>query len=247
MLIIVIFSLFCIEALIGFLALDLLWQTRGTRRLLLKASVSIGLGMGGSSLAYFLYLILFAGRPYFIYFELLFLLILFWIWYRRNQEIHLPHLQKLTLLQMGIVLLAVVVFFSSLFGLASYALARQEGDWDAWMIYNRSARFIYRGAELWQNTFSNEIDTFFHPDYPPMLALNIASIWDTVNTESRYVPMIQGLFFSIACVLVLVSALASLKSFAQAGLGLIFLWGAGNFFVYEGGRQTADIPIAFLC
>jgi hypothetical protein len=244
MLIIAIFALFSVKALIFFFGIDLLWKTEGLAKLLIKFSVSIGLGMGVSSIAYFIYLILFAEKFIFFYFEIFVLLILFFTWYCKRRPFELPRFQKLTLLQTVIGILAMIVFFSSLFGLASYAFTRQEGDWDAWMIYNRTARFIYRGGKLWQDAFSSKIDPIFHADYPPLLALNIASIWDAVNKENRYVPLIQGPLFSIACVFTLTSVLASLKSYAQASLGLIFLWGTG-YFVYEGGRQTADIPLAF--
>jgi hypothetical protein len=244
MLIAAISVIFFVKILTFFFILDLCWSTEGFKKLLIKFSAAIGLGMGGSSLAYFIYRILFAEKFTFFYFEIFVFLVLLAAWYWKRRIFKLPRFPKLMLSQMVIGVLAAIVFLSSLSGLASYAFTRQEGDWDAWMIYNRAARFIHRGGELWRDAFSSKIDPIFHADYPPMLALNIASVWDTVNKESRYVPLIQGLLFSVACAFALTSALASLKSPAQAGLSLIFLWGTGAF-VYEGGRQTADVPLAF--
>ena len=97
------------------------------------------------------------------------------------------------------------------------------------MIYNRSARFIYRGQETWQDAFSKDMDVMFHADYPPLLALNIASRWDILNKETTYVPMFQGFLFSLAALGLCFGALASLKSLGQGALGLIFL-GGSHFF-----------------
>jgi len=56
--------------------------------------------------------------------------------------------------------------------------------------------------------------------------------------------MFQSILFSFACLGLSFGALARLKSWGQASLGLIFLGGV-PFFLREGGRQLADIPLAF--
>jgi hypothetical protein len=237
-------ALLLARTLTCFFCLDLLWRDREPAKIAFKAFASIGLGFGASSIAYFIYLHFLAGKPYFQYLELSAFLASLFLWIRRRRHLDLPRFQKLTPLQIGFAVLALLVFSLSLLGITNYAFARIEGNWDTWMIYNRSARFIYRGGELWQDAFSTEMDTYFHPDYPPMLALNVASLWDTLGWESENVPLAVSLLFPLACAFACFSALASLKSFTQASLGLILLWGTGSF-VYEGGRQMADIPLAF--
>jgi hypothetical protein len=64
-----------------------------------------------------------------------------------------------------------------------------------------------------------------------------------LDEETAFVPMLQGLLFSFATLGLCFGALAGLKSPGQAGLGLILL--AGVSFLREGGRQTADVPLAF--
>ncbi len=237
-------SLFVLRILIGFLILDLIWVTPTWRMFFLKAFLSIGIGLGISSLEYFFHLVLFDGGTSFLYFELLILLTLIIARYKKGGFSLTPQREKLSLLQIIILFAAGTVFITSLLGLVNYVFHRQVGDWDSWMIFNRAARFIYRGQEFWQDAFSDELDVVFHADYPPMLAMNIASSWEVLGKESIYTSMFQSLLFSIACVLSMAFALYNLKSISQAGLGIILLWGS-YLFVYEGGRQTADIPLAF--
>ena len=56
--------------------------------------------------------------------------------------------------------------------------------------------------------------------------------------------MFESIIFSLASLGLCFSALESLQSLGQAGLGIIFLGGV-SLFLGEGGRQTADVPLAF--
>ncbi|MCA2002857.1 MAG: glycosyltransferase family 39 protein, partial [Chloroflexi bacterium] len=132
----------------------------------------------------------------------------------------------------------------SFFGLVNYSRQRAHGDWDAWMIYNRAARFIFRDTEAWQNAFSPEMNLVFHADYPPLLALNIAARWQALDAETTYVPMFLGLLFTLAALGACFSALTYLNSAGQGAFALTLLAGS-PFFMSEGGRQTADVPLAF--
>lgn len=140
--------------------------------------------------------------------------------------------------------IAAIVFIISLLGTASYLLRHQQGDWDAWMMFNRAARFTYRDQTHWLDSFSRQMAPIFHADYPLLLAMNISSGWDTLGNESARIPMIESAIFAIALLGISVSALASIKSIAQAALGLIILWGT-PVMVSEGSRELADVPLAF--
>jgi len=224
----------------------LLWPERNIKILFFKAFLGIGIGLGISSLLYFLYLFAFAGQHWFVLIQLAIFLILLtltiWKEHKRGR-FSLPHF-SLTHTQIILVGIAAVVFIVSLLGTASYLLRRQQGDWDAWMMFNRSARFIYRDQLHWLDSFSGQMDPIFHADYPLLLGLNVASGWDTLGIESAYVQMLQSALFALAALGILVSALASIKSIGQAALGLIILWGTPTL-VNEGAREMADLPLAF--
>jgi hypothetical protein len=240
---------FLLPILTGAMLVHLLWSERDIKILFFKAFLGMGLGLGVWSLLYFFYLSFFAGQHWFIVIQLLVFLCLLvltiWREKKRGWDF-LPHPEpwRPTIGQGLLVGVSCAVFVISLSSTASYLLRRRQGDWDAWMMFNRSARFIYRGQAGWRDAFSIQMDRIFHPDYPPLLALNIASVWDALGRDNSRVPMLQSALFSIASVGLMVGALASVKSWGQAGLGLLFLWGIPAF-VNEGAREMADVPLAF--
>jgi hypothetical protein len=213
--------------------------------LLLKLSLGAGMGLGLSALLYFAYLVFFNTDRYFLYVEVALFLAALGITILKHKRAGSIPLQRprVSVLQIVLLAIAVVVFLSSFIGLVNQSRQRAHGDWDAWMIYNRSARFLYR-SEVWQDAFSKDMNVMFHADYPPLLALSIASNWKILSGETTYIPMFTGFLFSLATLGLCFSALASLKSLGQAGAGLVLLSGV-TFFMGEGGRQQADVPFAF--
>ena len=239
---------YLLPVLSGGLLAHLLWPDRKAANLALKAFLEIGIGLGLNSLSYFLYLSFFAGQHWFIAVQVLtFLLLLSLnVWRSRLQRIPEARPAAVHLSRAQSVLLAFsgLVFLISLASTASYILRRRQGDWDAWMMFNRAARFVYRDQPHWLASFSPTMDPIFHADYPLFLAMNIASGWDTLATETPHVPMVQSALFAVACAGLMVSALASTKSLGQAALGLIILWGTPAV-VNEGARELADLPLAY--
>ena len=239
-------GIYLLIILSGGMFVHLLWPERDIKILFFKFFLGIGVGLGFSSLFYFLYLFAFAGHRWFVFVQLTIFLILLAFTVRaetKRGSFSLPRL-NLSRTQIFLVGIATVVFIVSLLSTGSYLLRRQQGDWDAWMMYNRAARFIYRDQVHWLESFSRQMDPIFHADYPLLLALNVTSGWETLGTESAYVQMIQSALFALAALGIFVSALASLKSVGQASLGLIVLWGTPTL-VNEGAREMADLPVAF--
>jgi hypothetical protein len=240
---------FSLPVLSGFLMVHLLWPDRQVENLLLKFFLGVGVGLGASSVQYFLYLFFFAGRHWFVFLELIevgsLLVAAFFVEWKRRQDprpgLGLVHF---TSAQRVFVAAGAIIFLISLLGTASYLLRRRQGDWDAWMMYNRAARFVYRDPAHWLQSFSPRMDPIFHADYPLLLAMNISSGWELAGSDSPHVPMVQSALFALGCVGLLVTALLSVKSPGQAALGLVILWGA-PLFVNEGARQMADVPLAF--
>lgn len=110
-------------------------------------------------------------------------------------------------------------------------------------IQSRCPVYLSRSGSL-QDAFSKDMDVIFHADYPPLLIFQTLYRRALLNERHLYVPMLQSIFFSLASLGLCFSALASFKSLGQAGLGIIFLGGV-SLFLGEGGRQTADVPLAF--
>ena len=240
-------AVFILPTLTGALLLHLVWPERKISLLFFKAFLGIGIGLGISSLLYFLYMLLFAGQHWFIFVQIAIVigLLIAVVWVERKRGgLSLPR-WNLTRAQNIFLGIALVIFVISLLSTISYLLRRKQGDWDAWMMYNRSALFVYRGQSNWvAASFSHQMDPIFHPDYPLLLAMNTAWGWQAVGSETPRIPMTQSALFAIACIGILVSALASTKSLGQAALGLIILWGTPTL-VNEGAREMADLPLAF--
>ncbi len=238
---------FLLPILSGALLTHLLWPDRRLGILALQAFLGIGIGLGINSLSYFVYMLFFAGQHWFLAVQVATLLILLaaniWIWRRSSAPISSAP-ARLSMVQRVLLGFAGLVFLISLLSTASYILRRRQGDWDAWMMFNRAARFVYRDQANWLGSFSTQIDPIFHADYPLFLAMNIAGSWDTLGSETPHVPMVQSALFAVACVGLAVTALARTKSIGQAALGLIVFWGT-PVVVNEGARELADLPLAY--
>ena len=247
--------------LIGTLILHLLWADgKSLSAWFIKLSAGSGLGLGLSSLLYYLRLTFFPASSYFLVLEIAVPLALAVIAFLKRKPtsrglisepaeagFHAMRQPKRSIeLLIPAAFLSIGFFASavSFFGLVNYSRQRAHGDWDAWMIYNRAARFIFRDTEAWQNAFSPSLNLVFHADYPPLLALNIAARWQTLDAETTYVPMFLGFLFTLAALGACFSALTYLNSAGQGAFALALLGGA-PFFMSEGGRQTADVPLAF--
>ncbi|MGZ6315867.1 MAG: hypothetical protein ACXWNQ_01280 [Anaerolineales bacterium] len=241
--------IFLLPILTGGLLVHLLWPDHALKYLILKAFLGIGIGLGLTSLSYFLYMSLFAGEHWFVAVQAttLFILVGANVWWERKhaaEAMQQWNFAAPSRLQYVFAGLGGVIFLVSLGSTASYILRRKQGDWDAWMMYNRAARFIYRDQTNWLQSFSRQMDPIFHADYPLFLAMNIASGWDTLGNETPRVPMVQSAIFAVACAGLLVSGLAATRTAGQAALGLIIFWGTPAV-VNEGARELADLPLAY--
>jgi hypothetical protein len=125
-------------------------------------------------------------------------------------------------------------------GFGVFSLLSPHGDWDGWMIWNLRAREIFRGGDHWRDAFQAPI----HPDYPWLVPGLIALGWRIVGHESVAVPVAVAAFFTFSTAAVLYSALALRRSTTQAALATLVLFGTMTF-VTESSRQYADVPIGF--
>jgi hypothetical protein len=241
---------FALPILNGALLVHLVWPERELPYLLIKLALGVGVGLGLRSILYFVYLLLYAGQGWFMGIEVAAFLGLLGFSIKQARgatTFREASGNSVRLLGRGQLLLgtiAAVVIAVSLLTTANYLLRRRQGDWDAWMMYNRSARFIYLDQAHWLQSFSPRMDPLFHADYPLLLATNIAAGWQELERETAAVPMLQSALFSLGCAALLASTVGVATTFGQGALAVIILWGA-PVVVNEGGRQMADVPLAY--
>ena len=235
-----------LPALVGGLVIHWLWPDRRPMAVLLKASLGIGLGLGISSILYFVSLLIAPGRLNMLAAQALLLLILVIAIARRERgsgwlRFSQPSLSRL---QWGSLAVLPIAFIFSLLAFANLSAARPQGSFDAWGIWNRTARFIYRDPENWQATFSPNLFWLMHADYPLLVPLNVAWSWDVLGFETNRTPSMQSFMFLFGTLAVLFSATALLRTIAQGSLAALVLAGIPSLF-FTGYGQIADVPVAY--
>lgn len=238
--------IFLLPALIGGLSLHLLWPKRNGLALLLKASLGIGAGLGLSSILFFLSLLLAPGKINMFVAQIILLGALTLAVVLRERGIRwpavkMPALSKLQWGLFGVIFVALI--FAGLAFLNLYN-SRPQGAFDAWSIWNRAARFIYRDPENWRAVTSPLLYWGAHADYPLLVPLNVAWGWETLGAETQRVPMMQGLLFTLACIGVMFAVLALTKSLGQASLAALTLI-ATPMFLVTGAGQISDVPVVY--
>jgi len=232
--------------LAGILIIHLLWPERGWKVLWIKVFLGIGLGLGQASLLDFIYMLLFSNEYGFLLVQLAIfagLLIAVIVRERKNFRLTLPRVQFSRLQIILLAGLLIVIILSALSAINVWA-REPHGAWDAWMMYNRAARFIYRDQPGWLGSFLHQIDPIFHADYPLQMGMDIAWAWQAIGQETQRVPIVLSGLFMFACAGLLGTSLNLTRSFGQASIALILLLGSsliGN----EGASQRADLPLAY--
>ena len=230
----------------GGILVHLIWLDKEFKSILLKMFLGIGVGLGLNSFLYFIYLSLSRRQVGFIVFQILGLIILISIlvFKEKSYRISLRGLKfpgpipiVALLVTGGMVILAGLTY-------ASMSLAKPQGAWDSWMIYNRAARFFHRGGTHWTDAFSPDLYWYFHADYPPMLSLNIASGWDTLGEETVRMPMLIGGAFLFGSAGLMFAGVNAYKSLGQASLAIVMLLGISAY-IEQGSRQVDDVPLSF--
>jgi hypothetical protein len=240
------FVTFLPAILSGTLLIHLLWSERKPSAFLLKFSLGIGLGLGISSIIFFLLLQIAPGHINMLSLQITLLIFLMTITFfqERKQKwngINPPRLSYLQWILVGAAFLALLV---SVFIFVNTITSRPQGEYDAWSIWNRAARFIYRDPENWQATLSPDIEKFGHADYPLLVPLNVAWGWEVLKNETLRLPMVQSGLFTLSIILLMFSALTFDRTIGQASLASVVLM-ASSGFVITGTNLTADIPVTY--
>ncbi len=239
--------------LIGILFVYLLWPSETSLRspLWVKSFLGLGLGFGGASGYFFLWLLAF-GPPGggFIIAEtvsgLCLAAVLLYLVEKRDSPA--PHdfgptpNSSPTLSRIVAAAFYVALVLTSISSIV-FLWRQPHGQFDATAIWNMRARFIFRGGEQWTNAFSKAL-SWSHPDYPLLLPLSIARCWTYVGGDLLIAPALLAILYTLATVGLLVSSVALLRTRSQGFLaGLVLL---GPFlFVRVGISEYADTPLSF--
>jgi len=233
--------IYLIPVFTGSLIVHLTWNRNDPKLLLLKFALGVGIGIGFTSLLYFMFL--FTHQSWFLVLLLGILFLLSMISLRTWKPFPFFERMPLTRLQKVLLLILAIVIILDLAIFISISLRRPHGAWDSWAVWNRAARFIYRGGADWQRVFSDEFHWLFHADYPLLVPLTNAWVWDVLNFETTRVPVIQSGIYLFGSALLLFSALFVFRSIGTASLATIVLMGLPDF-VGIGSNQLADTPLA---
>ena len=234
----------------GFLLVRLGWR-RSTPTLsdyVLRASLSIGFGLGISSVVFFLCLLLDIAHLVLIDVVVFALLLLSFLVLRtrttlalaipeqnRDQPAWLPRLLTIAF---------ALALCAALYSAVMHTLAHPHGEgWDAFAIWNLHARFLFRGGPNWRDGFTSLLP-WSHPDYPLLLPAAIAHFWSYLGHDAPLVPAIIGFLFTFSTVGLLLSALATLRGRTAALLAATALLATPSF-VEQGTSQYADVPLSF--
>ncbi|MEI7671301.1 MAG: glycosyltransferase family 39 protein [Deltaproteobacteria bacterium] len=146
-------------------------------------------------------------------------------------------------LETWIAAVFAIELFASLGSFFVAFLQEPHGRWDAWLIWNMHARFLYRSGEAWRDVFAGGME-WSHWDYPLLLPLSIVRGWKYSGNDSSYIPAAFALIFTLLTLGLLLSALAFLRSRTQGFLAAMILLGT-PLFIMMGASQFADVPLAF--
>jgi len=240
------FLIFLPTILSGSLIVHLLWPERRPMALLLKLSLGVGLGMGISSILYFMILVVAPGRVNmllvtFILFAMLSLAVLV---REQGRQWDQPRFPRLSGLQWGLVTAMVVALGFMTLTFFNLILSRPQGAFDAWSIWDRAARFIYRDPQNWHAAFSPELDWLNHPDYPLLVPLNVAWGWEAVGQETQRIPIIQAMFFVLASAALMFASVGLVRTIGQASLSTLVLICTPTF-IAVGAGLVSDIPVMY--
>ena len=239
------FIYFLVPILTGILVIHLVWADRSAIAMLYKLCLGTGLGLGINSLLYFVWL-LSSIENNILSFQIVLLIPLVIITVLREirsnpSNLRFPTLSPLQLTLLFVAAMAVIVSGLTFINLTN---ARPQGARDAWSIWNRAARFIYRDPENWSATLSPDLYWATHPDYPLMVPLNVAWGWERIKTETQRVPMVQSALFTFASIGLMFASVALIRSFGQASLAALILMST-PILLDTGYAQISDIPLSF--
>jgi hypothetical protein len=157
-------------------------------------------------------------------------------WSRRARAEDVP---PATFLEKAALAVLVVALGFALWRFAVTAAVMPHGYWDAWEIWNRRARFIFRSGTGWWGAFGADVKG---AEYPLLLPITVVRLWAYAG-ETTAVPVLVAAIFALTILLIVVDRVAEQAgTFPGAIAGLVLLGTPG--FQYWAALQYADLPMA---
>jgi hypothetical protein len=238
----------------GFLLLHIILPTLEDIRSspLFIACLAMGAGIGFTSCSYFLLIYLVSNTRRTLLGTDIATLVLITILYlcKKNKTVDILRYEfrkvkgqesKTTKIITFVYSAAFAVTFGSF---VIFSLFGPSGQWDACVIWNLRARFLFKGGELWRNAFSSLLYWPHHTDYPLLIPDTIARIWTYIGKETQIIPILVAMTFTFASVILLTSSLGVLRGKSQGCLAGLILLGTPQYFNL-GWSQYADVPLSF--
>lgn len=219
--------------------------------MLLKICLSLGIGIGVSSIIHFIIMLFSISQPITMFIEGIVCLLLIGlvefgppdkvgITLTSHQKIMNGGIKRWTnILTFIFVLISLIILGTSIL----VSVQNPHGGWDAWAIWNQHARFLFRSGVNWQLNYVAQ-NEWSHPDYPFFLPVTIVRIWRFIGIETTFVPVFVSILFFFLTITTIYSSLTYFRSKFWGVIGALLLLGAPGF-VLQGISQYADIPLSF--
>lgn len=234
---------FLISFLIGY-ALNLILLKKANIPLLLQIFLSVGPGLGLSSLITFYSFLLCNGFNPIVIFALnivlLITLLLVYVLQEKKKfsftfdKCHGVHRSVGIGGAFFLALLAVVYTFAKM---------QPFGQWDAWALWNMKAKFLTSSGSSWMDTFQ-KLHWHTQPDYPLLLPMMNIWGWALSPRDFYTAPLILSIVFTLSCGGLLFAGLMryTRKDIAIIASGLLFFL---PWYLLMGTAQYADIVLAY--
>jgi hypothetical protein len=134
----------------------------------------------------------------------------------------------------GVILLGIITFILG-------TIVAPNGMWDAWMVQNRTARFLYLGGDYWTNAFSPMLVS---ADYPLLVGASVARLWRYAGHETIFGPAFFAFTITSALIGFFISSMVYFRGHAFAYMAGLVLLISSAVSVFS-PAQLADIPLAF--
>jgi hypothetical protein len=214
---------------------------------LLKISLAPGIGLGISSVLFFILKVSDFSNHAILIFDICFFLAIVSVLAFFPQKATNPVWEADTT---NVTKPMKFVFWVLLITSASYfvlnSINNPHGAWDAWAHWNVKAKFLTANGQIWKALLSlNDTESLFRRlDYPLGLSCMVSRLWIYSKNTTVLAPIIVAFLFTYSVVGVLFATLKLLKGKYWAYIGTSILL-AMMFFTTHGSSQYADIVIAF--
>ena len=210
-------------------------------RSLFRISLALVAGLGFTSLSFLLLRMAGVSRPlWFITVDVVCASIFAAI---RLRQPHSDRTEDRTATNSIAILLLAAILIPSGIRVVQMAVANPNGEWDAWAIWNKHAKFL-AASDNWRDAASPLLGAT-HPEYPMLLPSVMARVWLMRGDTANVVPLIIGLLFFAALLGLFVSTVAILRGTVAAAFGGMILLSMQSF-LYWAASQYADVPLACL-